>query len=145
MDIKKYRTMMCPVCGEFEFSKLDDSDVECLNFVRCHICGWICDAGQTDNPDSIDGYNGKSLNEYRIWFAEQRKHNPDYKYLEDNYTPEPHKCPVCGKYKFMEIDSHDICPVCGWEDDSLMEEDTEYCNGANPCSLGEYRKRYMNQ
>ena len=43
-----------------------------------------------------------------------------------------HKCPVCGEYEFEDIESHDICPVCGWEDE-------EYFNGggANVMSLRE--------
>ncbi len=41
-----------------------------------------------------------------------------------------HKCPVCGKYEFPEFDSFDVCPVCGWEDDWIQEDDPDF-GGAN--------------
>ena len=28
-------------------------------------------------------------------------------------------CPVCGEYEFEDVLCHDICPVCGWEDDGM--------------------------
>lgn len=45
-----------------------------------------------------------------------------------------HKCPVCGKYEFPEIDSFDVCEACGWEDDGVQEDDPDYERGANDLS-----------
>ena len=48
-------------------------------------------------------------------------------------------CPVCGKYEFEEEDWYEVCPICGWEDDSLQRDDPDYSGGANDMSLNEYR------
>ena len=53
----------------------------------------------------------------------------------------PHKCPICGKFEFDRRNSYDICPYCGWEDDSWDDTDDEE-SGANANTIGEYRKLY---
>ena len=55
------------------------------------------------------------------------------------------KCPVCGKHHFRIKDFYEICPVCGWEDDSAQRLDTDYCGGANRYSLNEARKRFLDR
>lgn len=37
-------------------------------------------------------------------------------------------------------DLHDICLVCGWEDDEVQNEDSDFSVGANKKSLNEHRK-----
>ncbi len=59
-----------------------------------------------------------------------------------NKFNEPHSCPVCGKYKFSQYGSFEICPVCGWEDDSVQENDPDFDIGPNVISLNEYRSKY---
>ena len=47
------------------------------------------------------------------------------------------QCPVCGRHVFTE--SHEICPVCGWEEDRVQREDPDFAGGANKLSLNEAR------
>lgn len=50
----------------------------------------------------------------------------------------PYKCKVCGQ---CEIEfPHDICPVCGWEDDVIQNDKPDCVGGANQMSLNQYKK-----
>ncbi len=50
-------------------------------------------------------------------------------------------CPCCGRYDFKKgPGSHDICPVCNWEDDRVQYEDPDFEGGANKKSLNECKK-----
>lgn len=53
----------------------------------------------------------------------------------------PHKCPICGKYEFDVRGSYEICPYCGWEDDTWDDSDDEE-SGANAATIGEYKELY---
>lgn len=57
---------------------------------------------------------------------------------------EKHKCPVCGKYEFEYRDSMDYCDVCGWCDDIIQLEDSNYEGGANKMSLNQAKEAYKN-
>jgi Cysteine-rich CPCC len=50
-------------------------------------------------------------------------------------------CPCCDNLTLVEAPpgSFDICPVCGWEDDSVQFDDPDYAGGANRSSLREAR------
>lgn len=50
----------------------------------------------------------------------------------------PYKCKLCGLGD-IEIE-HDICPICGWEDDIVQNRDTDFDGGANDMSLNQYKK-----
>lgn len=41
-----------------------------------------------------------------------------------------------------EEDNHDICHVCGWEDDGVQSVDPDFYGGANNMSLNDARKYY---
>lgn len=51
-------------------------------------------------------------------------------------------CPVCGKFYFSEVDSDEICEVCGWQDDKLQKMKPDYSGGANVMSLNEAKQAY---
>ena len=53
------------------------------------------------------------------------------------------KCAVCGKHEFPEMDSFDICPLCGWEDDGVQNDDHNYAGGANSLSVNEARIEFF--
>ena len=137
--MKNFKPMMCPICDEMYFSEPNEDSYEeeleeYLNGeVQCRHCGWIYDLNQFENPDSHEGFNKLSLNEYKKEYEEKIKENPNYDYFEEHKpSPKPHKCPVCGEYEFEDEHSYDICPVCGWEDDDWFTG-----GGANDMSLDE--------
>ena len=146
---KKVKALMCPVCNSVYFSGPAKADYEnelneYLNGeVFCSNCGWIYELEQLDEPDTYIGFNDKTLNEYKKWYEEKIKENPNYNYLEEHKPePTPHMCPICGKYEFEDDGSFDICIYCGWEDDNLQTADPNYAGGANELSLNEYKKQY---
>ncbi len=124
---RKINPMLCPVCGKFEFEELDDLYYEHLgindaNEFQCRECGWYYDLEQTNDPDLENQANEMSLNQYRAWYQEKLKENPDYEYWEEQAgDPEPHPCPLCGEYMFPDEGSDEICPICGWQDTGFEE------------------------
>jgi len=46
-------------------------------------------------------------------------------------------CPCCGEGAIEE--RHDICMVCGWEDDEIQNVNHLYAGGANKASLQLHR------
>lgn len=52
-------------------------------------------------------------------------------------------CPCCG---FLVFDgppgTHDICPICNWEDDRGQLDDPTFAGGANRVSLMEAQENY---
>lgn len=59
--------------------------------------------------------------------------NMQYKY--------PKECPCCGEGIISDL--HDICLVCGWEDDDVQNEVTTFRGGANKQSLEEHRASFL--
>lgn len=147
MTIKRFKEMPCPICDKFYFEDDDeeekqepgyDGKLDCF----CLHCGRNYDLYQVEHPDVKNLSNEKSLNEYKKWYQDKIKEDPDYDYLISNHVKIPHLCPVCGKYEFPDDNSFDICPFCGWQDDSIQEEKPDYSGGANDLSLNDCRKNY---
>ncbi len=134
--MKRFKAMSCPICDGMFFSepqKIFNEEVNGYDTgeVYCRHCGWVYDLDQFENPDFHEGFNGLSLNEYKKWYEEKIKDNPDFDFFEENKpAPIPHLCPVCGEYEFEDECSYDICPICGWEDDGYFDG-----GGANDMSL----------
>lgn len=51
-------------------------------------------------------------------------------------------CPVCNRYTFAYEDDYDICPICGWENDSIQNMNPDFKGGANPMSLNEAKAEF---
>lgn len=51
--------------------------------------------------------------------------------------PDAYPCPCCGFLVFSEPGSHEICDICGWEDDPVQLRFPGLRGGANACSLAE--------
>ena len=138
-----YQPMECPVCGKFYFSELQEG--EDISHLQCSKCGWIYDYEQAVNRDQKSGRNAQSVNEYVQWYQNKLAENPEYDYSDEHRPPKKaHQCPVCGKHMFKERDSFDICPVCGWVDDGLMEDEPDHWAGSsNDLCLIDFRKRYL--
>ena len=138
-----YQPMECPVCGKFYFSELQEDDD--IGHLQCSKCGWLYDYDQACDHNMKSGRNAQSVVEYRQWFQAKIAADPDYDYAEEHRPPkEPHLCPVCEKYTFIDRDSFDICPICGWTDDGLMEDEPDrWAGSSNDFCLNDYRNRYM--
>ena len=93
--MERFKAIICPVCGKFHFSNPQDEidEEEYLSGkAHCFKCGWIYDLNQLENPESKVGFNKMSLMEYKKWYEEKLKENPNYDYLEENMpAPIPHK------------------------------------------------------
>lgn len=148
MENKIFEPTICPICGEYEF--VDDTELEKADPSydgyqgdQCSHCGWVYDIEQLHNPELTNGNNELSIIEYRKWFNQKLKENPNYDYSESKYEATPHMCPVCGKNEFSDTFSYEICPFCGWEDDGVMEEEPEGWGGnANDLCLKDFKARY---
>lgn len=50
------------------------------------------------------------------------------------------KCKCCEKYQFKY--SYEICPICGWQNDILQNDDENFFGGANQLCLKDYKYFY---
>lgn len=53
------------------------------------------------------------------------------------------RCACCGEYVLPPHAVYEICPVCGWEDDDVQNDDPTFAGGANSMSLEQARKAYI--
>lgn len=52
------------------------------------------------------------------------------------------RCACCGKLTLPPNSSFELCPVCGWQDDDIQNDDTNFDGGANVMSLAQAREAY---
>lgn len=103
--------MECPICHQYYFSddtdlEKEDPEYEGKEDDYCSHCGWKYDLYQFEHPDVPNLINELSLNDYRKWYQSKIDENPEYDYVEDNYTVNAHMCPICGKYEFEDTNSY---------------------------------------
>ncbi|MBQ0992162.1 hypothetical protein PSH03_001347 [Micromonospora sp. PSH03] len=55
-----------------------------------------------------------------------------------------HACPCCGYLTLLSRGWHEVCPVCGWDDDGQDDHDASELRGApNKVSLADARKNFL--
>jgi hypothetical protein len=52
------------------------------------------------------------------------------------------ECACCDEKTLPEDSISRICPVCGWEDDPIQNDDPDYAGGANHISLNEAKQAF---
>ncbi|MET3194127.1 hypothetical protein ABID96_001095 [Bacillus sp. OAE603] len=53
-------------------------------------------------------------------------------------------CPCCGLKTFSEPNgSYEICLVCAWQDDGVMNDNPDYWGGANQVCLRQAQRNYI--
>jgi hypothetical protein len=52
-------------------------------------------------------------------------------------------CACCGFPTLPTGSIFEICPLCGWQDDGVQNDDPNYWGGANELSLNDYRNQWL--
>lgn len=91
-------------------------------------------------PDLIDNI----IKKIRTEFVNGKKFECDYLYFTLQKRGDGYSCPCCGFLTRSEYayGTYEICPVCGWEDDSAQAVDPNFPGGANKESLNEAQANY---
>lgn len=55
----------------------------------------------------------------------------------------PKKCLCCNEGTIQDF--HDVCLICGWEDDEIQNDDPTYGGGANKDSLEQHREAFLQE
>lgn len=53
-----------------------------------------------------------------------------------------YECACCGEMILEYYDHMEICPICGWQEDKVQEDDPDYAGGANELSLNQFKVVY---
>ena len=60
-----------------------------------------------------------------------------------NQTHHAITCPVCREHRFTNFNTHEICPACGWKNDSVMQMNPNHKNEAvNDLCLNDFIERF---
>jgi hypothetical protein len=54
------------------------------------------------------------------------------------------KCMCCQRNSLPSRSAYEICPVCGWQDDDIQNDDPDLEGGANEMSLNQAKEAYKN-
>ena len=60
------------------------------------------------------------------------------KFMDPDYL-----CPVCKKHHFEYLGDDEMCPVCGWWNDTVQALDHDYEGGENDMSVNQYREAWL--
>ena len=151
MGKRRLKKFLCPVCDSFYFIEPTQEEIDNglsypLDEDFCYNCGWQYEESQLKDYDLKTQKNPLSINEQKKVYEQKIKEDPEYNYLDEiRPDPTPHPCPVCGKYIFEDVISHDICPYCGWEDDGLGDKLDDDRVSANGMTFAEYKQRYEDE
>ncbi|MBR1443567.1 MAG: hypothetical protein IJ583_08545 [Firmicutes bacterium] len=80
MNKNEEKTIICPVCGRYEFEEDNDFDI-------CTCCGWENDGVQEKDHNYAGGANELSVNEARIEFflLNDAQKGQEAKEIRENY------------------------------------------------------------
>ena len=53
------------------------------------------------------------------------------------------QCACCGERSLPPVSAFEICPICGWQDDDIQNEEPSLDGGANELSLDDAKKEYL--
>jgi hypothetical protein len=52
-------------------------------------------------------------------------------------------CACCGFPTLPQDSLFEICPICGWQDDPVQNDDPDFSGSANDQSLGDYQAQWL--
>jgi len=52
-------------------------------------------------------------------------------------------CACCELPTLPKDSIFEICPLCGWQDDGVQNDDPSYSGGANKLSLNDYQAKWL--
>ena len=153
-DEKKWKEIFKLRGFNFEtISKLNDkTEISQLVDRGTEIKEWVENKGEGQNYVIIDDDQSiNALPEYikERWVATRPSIGFDKEALEKALliltVNSKFACPCCGHKTFKEKPNgtYEVCPVCFWEDDPIQLDDPDYEGGANPTSLKQAQKNFL--
>ena len=52
------------------------------------------------------------------------------------------RCACCGQESLPPNSIFEICPICGWQDDEVQNDEPDFVGGANGMSLNQAKVAY---
>lgn len=122
-------------------SESNGMHIECIEKDDDHWTG-IVDDYETAYDNQDDDVQGHSICVMRDDGINALVYHNDIKWIRILSDEQMHFCPVCNQFVFHKSNSFDICPVCGWKDDSDQEQRPDSSNGANQMRLKQAQKAW---
>jgi len=125
---------LCLVMSEDYINKHFDDITAFANVIEQRLCD---DFTKTD-----------ALHDNKAVIEGCKKHGTDYILIDGEYKVDielatngnDRECACCRLFKLPNGSLHEICPICGWEDDEVQNDDPDFEGGANDLSLNQYKK-----